>query len=232
MSEWWTYDLSDFLMFAPRTYYRLFELHNAEIWPLQIVAIAAGLAALGLAWRGAHARVVAAVLAAAWIFVAWSYHWERYATINTAAPYYGAGFAVEAVLLAWVACRRDGLGFDRQSAPVRWTGLALLAAGVALYPLLAPVPGRPWTQAEMFGIAPDPTAVATVGALLLAKHRIAWLLVLPLLWCAITALTLWTMEAPDAAVPALALVLGATAAIWRWRPACTAEARQRIPPIP
>jgi hypothetical protein len=219
MSEWWTYDLSDFLMFAPRTYYRLFELHNAEIWPLQIVTIAAGLAALGLAWRGAYGRAVAAVLAAAWIFVAWAYHWERYATINTAAPYYGAGFAVEALLLAWVVCRRDGLGFDRQPAPVRWTGLALLAAGVALYPLLAPVLGRPWTQAEMFGIAPDPTAVATVGALLLAKHRVAWLLVLPLLWCAITALTLWTMDAPDAAVPALALVLGAAAAIWRGRPA-------------
>ena len=223
MSEWWTYDLSDFLMFAPRTYYRLFELHNAEIWPLQIVTIAAGLAALGLAWRGAYGRAVAAVLAAAWIFVAWAYHWERYATISTAAPYYGAGFAVEAVLLAWVACRRDGLSFDRQPGPVRWTGLALLAAGVALYPLLAPVLGRPWTQAEIFGIAPDPTAVATVGALLLAKHRIAWLLALPLLWCAITALTLWTMDASDAPVPALALVLGAAAAIWRWRSARTAE---------
>ena len=216
MSEWWTYRLSDFLMFTPRTYYRLFELHNAEIWPLQIVTIAAGLAALWLVWRGAYGRVIAAVLAAAWIFVAWAYHFERYATINTGAPYYAAGFAGEALLLAWFALRRDGLRFDRQPAPVRWTGLALLAAGVALYPLLAPLLGRPWTQAEIFGIAPDPTAVATVGALLLAKDRIAWLLVLPLLWCAITALTLWTMQAPDAAVPALALVFGAAAAIWRW----------------
>jgi hypothetical protein len=224
MSEWWTYRPSDFLMFAPRTYYRLFELHNAEIWPLQILTIAAGLAALGLVWRGAYGRVVAAVLAAAWIFVAWAYHFERYAPISTAAPYYGAAFAVQALLLAWFACRRHGPRFDQQAAPVRWTGLALLAAGVAFYPMLAPFLGRPWTQVEIFGIAPDPTAVATVGALLLAKDRIAWLLVLPLLWCAITALTLWTMEAPDAAVPASALVLGVAAAIWRnrsWNP--TAE---------
>ena len=88
---------------------------------------------------------------------------------------------------------------------------------MVLYPLLAPLLGRPWTQAEIFGIAPDPTAVAAIGVLLLAKGRIAFLLVLPLLWCAITALTLWTMEAPDAAVPASALVLGAAMAIWRWR---------------
>jgi Family of unknown function (DUF6064) len=217
MSEWWTYRLSDFLMFAPRTYSRLFELYNAEIWPVQIVAIVAGFAMLWLVWRGAHGRVIAMALAAAWIFVAWAYHFERYATINTGAPYYAAGFAVQAVLLAWCAVRRDGLRFDIQFAPGRWIGLALLAAGVALYPLLAPLLGRPWAQAEIFGIAPDPTAVATIGVLLLAKGRIAFLLALPLLWCAVTALTLWTMEAPDAAVPASALVLGAAMAIWRWR---------------
>lgn len=218
MSEWWTYRLSDFLMFSPRTYHRLFELANADIWPLQIVAIAAGLAALWLVWRGVHGRVVAAGLAAAWMFVAAAYHLERYATVNTAAPYYAAGFAAQALLLAWCALRRDGLRFDGSPpAPARCIGLALLTTGVVLYPLLAPLLGRPSTEAEIFGIAPDPTAVATVGALLPANGRIAFLLALPLLWCAITALTLWTMQSPDAAVPASVLVLGTAMTVRRWR---------------
>jgi hypothetical protein len=217
MSEWWTYRLSDLLMFAPRTYYRLFELTNVELWPLQIVAIATGLLGLWLVWRGVYGRVVAAVLAVAWVFVAWAYHLERYAIINTGAPYYAAGFAIQALLLAWCGLRSGGLQFGPQPAPVRWIGLALLATGVVLYPLLAPLLGRPLTQAELFGVAPDPTAVATIGVLLLAQGRIAFLLTLPLLWCGVTALTLWTMEAPDAAVPASALVLGAAMAIWRWR---------------
>jgi hypothetical protein len=217
MSEWWTYRLSDFLMFAPRTYNRLFELYNSEVWPLQIVTIAAGLAALWLVWRGVYGRIVAVVLAAVWLFVAWAYHWERYATINTGAPYYAVGFAAEAVLLAWFGVKRDSLRFDLQPAPIRWIGSALLAAGVVLNPLLAPLLGRPWTQAEIFGIAPDATAVATIGALLLAKGHVASLLALPLLWCAISALTLWTMATPEAAAPASALVLGAAMAIWRWR---------------
>jgi hypothetical protein len=217
MSEWWTYHLSDFLMFAPRTYSRLFELYNTEIWPLQIVAIAAGFAAFWLIWRGVYGRIVAAVLTVAWIFVAWAYHWERYATINSAAPYYAIGFAIEALLLAWYGIGRDSLRFAPQPAPIRWIGLALLVVGVALYPLLAPLLGRPWTEAEIFGIAPDATAAATVGALLLAEGHIASLLVLPLLWCAISALTLWTMEVPDAAAPASVLVLGVATAIWRWR---------------
>jgi len=67
MSEWWTYSLSDFLLFSPRTYYRLFELYNVAIWPLQIVGLALGVAIVGLllrdvAWRG---RAIAAALAEA-----------------------------------------------------------------------------------------------------------------------------------------------------------------------
>ena len=96
MLEWWTYRPSDFLMFLPRTYYRLFELYNADVWPLQIVMIATGLAALFLVWRGAHGRIVAIGLAAAWMFAAWAYHFERYATISTGAPHFAAGFAMQA----------------------------------------------------------------------------------------------------------------------------------------
>ena len=33
MSEWWTYRISDFLMFAPATYWRLVELHNTQHGP-------------------------------------------------------------------------------------------------------------------------------------------------------------------------------------------------------
>ena len=50
MSEWWTYRLSDFLLFAPRTYWRQFELMNLQWWPLQPLLLAAGvlIALMGL----------------------------------------------------------------------------------------------------------------------------------------------------------------------------------------
>ena len=43
MSEWWTYRPEDFLLFSPRVYWRMFELHNAALWPLHVLTLAAGL---------------------------------------------------------------------------------------------------------------------------------------------------------------------------------------------
>jgi Family of unknown function (DUF6064) len=217
MSEWWTYSLSDFLLFSPRTYYRLFELYNAAMWPLQILALALGVALLGLllrdtAWRG---RAIAAILAACWLWVAWAYLWQRYDTINWAASYFAVGFAIEALLLIWTGIVRDRLGFLSGAGPVGAAGLCIFLFALVGYPLIGPLNGRPWRQAEIFGLAPDPTAIAALGVLV-AAHRPRWsLLIIPLIWCAISAATLWTMQSPDAVVvtatAALALVLG----IWR-----------------
>jgi hypothetical protein len=218
MSEWWTYSLSDFLLFSPRTYYRLFELYNAAIWPLQIVALALGVAILGLllrdvllrdvAWRG---RAIAAMLAACWLWVAWAYFLKRYETINWAADYFAGGFAVEALLLVWSGIALDRLRFRPRTDLIGLAGLCIFLFALFVHPLIGPLAGRAWLQVEFFGVAPDPTVVATLGALV-AAHRTHWeLLIIPLLWCAISGATLWTLQSPDAlvvpAVAALAFVL-------------------------
>ena len=51
MSEWWTYRLESFLLFSERVYWRLFELHNAAIWPAQVVALLLGAMILYLLLR-------------------------------------------------------------------------------------------------------------------------------------------------------------------------------------
>lgn len=54
-------------------------------------------------------------------------------------------------------------------------------------------------QAEIFGMAPDPTVVATLGTLLLTARRVFWaLLIIPLFWCALSGAVAWTMNLPDA----------------------------------
>lgn len=207
MSEWWTYSLSDLLLFSPQTYYRLFELYNKDIWPVQLLPLALGAVIPVLvfrkpSWQG---RAITAILAACWLWVAWAYHLQRYATINWAAPSFAAGFAGEALLLIWTGVIRGRLVYTAASPALTWTGLGIFIFALGFLPLLDPLLGRKWVQAEIFGIAPDPTVIATLGILLLASDRAFWeLLIIPVIWCAISGAILWTMASPSAFVAPLA----------------------------
>ena len=220
MSEWWTYTLSDFLMFSPQTYYRLFEIYNGAIWPAQVAAIVLGLAILALLRRAGEfrGRLVAAILAACWLWIALAFHAGRYATIHTAAPYFAWAFGLEAALLIWTGVLRGKLVFGPNSGTIGQAVLAIFLFALLLEPAIGPLLGRPWRQMELFGVAPDPTAVATLGLLLLAAGRMRWeLLAVPAAWCVISGATLLAMKARDASIPPLAAALAVCLAIGKAR---------------
>ena len=164
MSKWWTYRPGDFLLFSPRVYWRMFELHNAALWPVHVLTLAAGFAMVLVMLRPtrSRARWMALALAIIWAFVGWSFLWSRYAAINWAMAYVAPAFALQAALLLTVGTISNGLVLDQRDA-VGSAGLFLAVIGVVAYPLLPPLFGRPWSGAEVFGIVPDPTAVATLG---------------------------------------------------------------------
>jgi hypothetical protein len=84
--------------------------------------------------------------------------------------------------------------------------LAIVLLSLLLYPLFALFEEHGWVQAEVFGIAPDPTVAATLGMLLL--WRAPWFLwPLPLLWCAISGATLNELDVAQAWVLPLVGVL-------------------------
>jgi hypothetical protein len=214
MSEWWTYTLSDIQSFSLHSYYRLFELYNAAIWPAQIVVLALGLAMLVLLRRAElrRGRLIAAILAACWLWIAIAFHAHRYATLTWSARYFAWGFGLEAALLIWTGVVRGRLVFER-----RPLGLSIILFALVVHPLIiVALFSRTWRQVEIFGVAPDPTAIATLGVLLLATGRVRWeLMVLPLLWCAISGATLLSMKAPDAGIPLAAAVLVVSLAAWQ-----------------
>lgn len=222
MSEWWTYRPADLLMFAPRTYWRLFELHNQALWPWPLLTTLVFLAVgLGLLRHSTPAlRAGIAALAPCWALVAWSFLWQRYAAINPAATVSAGVFAVQALGLLVLS----GASSLRTTAhPLRREiGLGLLAWALLLYPLHALVVGRPLVQAEVFGFAPDPTAIGSLGLLLCADatgrpaRGLLWTLqLLAIVWCAISAATLWTMGSQQGWVPLIAAAI-ALAVRWHW----------------
>lgn len=195
MTEWWTYGLSDFLMFSPQAYWRLVARHNAAGWPVQVLAQAAVLS-LPLLLRRRDAawprRIALLVLALAWAAVGWLFHAQLYSEIFLAAPWVAAACGLQSLLMVLLALRPCRGEVD---AVLRTLGLALLAAA-ALYPLLAPLAGQGMGEAEVFGWMPDPTAVATLGAMCMLPMHSAWrvvLCVLPALSLALGMATRWLL---------------------------------------
>ena len=189
--------LEDLLLFEPRVYFRLFALENGAAWPAQPVLLAAGglLVLCLLTGRRPSGHWLGPALGAVWLWTGWQFVALRYGTVNWAAPALAWGFYAQAVLLAALGLsgRFAFAGRARNALP----GVGLFAAALFVWPLLAPVDGRSWTGAEVVAIAPDPTAIATLGLLALAARSrwTALACVLPALWLAVSALTLLTMGA-------------------------------------
>jgi hypothetical protein len=215
MAVWLSYSLSDFLLFTPNTYYRLFELYNRAVWPAHMAVAALGLLLVVLLFHGGErrARAIAGVLAACWLWVAWAFLFARYDSINWMARYAAVGFTLQSVLLII-----SGLFLNRLKPSMDFTshaGTAIVIFALFIQPLFALLLGRPWTQMEIFGLAPDPTVAATLGALLTMRRAPWTLFVVPLLWCAVTGLTLWAMNAPDALLMPAVAVLALGLMLWR-----------------
>jgi len=197
MPEWWTYRLSDFLMFTSETYFRLFELSNRAWWPLQLVFLASALLTIYYLARRYQPTVLSAagiLFGFVWLWLAWEFHWVRYAPIMLAAPYFAAGFVLQGTAMALGS--RFLSSFDDRTRPDSRLGLALLAFGLLIQPLLGLPLGYSVAQFQYFGIAPDPTVTATIGFLFFIRAH--WsLFVVPLLWCAVTSATLSALEVID-----------------------------------
>lgn len=218
-AEWWTYRPSDFVMFSPRLYGRLFESLNTQAWPLALAFWACGLWLLLRRPSGvASARGLLAALALAWAASGWLFHWQRFAPINWPAEGFALLSGVQALLLlaaaAWAPVEWRG------PSPRRRAGVALGVWALLGHPVLASLFGQPWRQAECLGLAPDPTALATVAVLLLLRVRppapgavlVGALWTLSLAWLLTSAAMQAVLGRPQAWVLLGLLVLGAVAA--------------------
>lgn len=186
--------------------------YNTAIWPAQAVALVLALAILWLAaaprpWSG---RVIGGLLICAWLWCGGVYFFQHFARYDFLAPVYGWAFLVEAALLSWgLLWRAPQVAFRPTAAG--FAGYVLAVAALLLLPLISGFGEAGFASARLVGVAPGPTALFTLGLLVLTEGRRRWLLmILPLAWCALAGVQAWSLGIAEAwPLP----VLGATAAL-------------------
>lgn len=170
--------------FTTGEFLQVFADYNRAIWPAQVAAYVlgvAGAAAVLSGWRWSG-RLVAALLAALWLWTGVAYHILHFSAINSAAYAFGGLFALQAGLFA-AAAFRGTLSFGRPPAAGLAAGGLLVAYATVIYPLLGTLAGHGWPRAPMFGVAPCPTTIFTFGLLLWTRRKVpGHLLAIPLLW--------------------------------------------------
>ncbi|WP_336273165.1 MFS transporter permease [Vreelandella indica] len=200
MNEWTSYQLQDFIPFTAEVYFRLLERMGETFWPLHLLTLGLGAAALMLALKH-RTRIACLLPAPLWAFVAVAFFIQRYAELNWAGGYVGYAFIAQAVLLVLMAL--TGWGMDnapRATNPPVAIGIAITLFGLIIMPLIVPLSGGSWYQAEVFGIHADPTAVTTLGLMLIMLRGFAlWITVIvPALWLVVSGLTLQVLDSTGA----------------------------------
>lgn len=188
------------LPFTPEVFFSNLAHYNAEIWPAQIIAYGLGFAAIVLlfmrtAWSS---PLIAALLSAAWMWIGAVYHLRYFATINVAAPLFGIAFVAQGILFAWTGVITRRVTFRFKPGLAAWVGLALAAIAMVVYPFLGWLAGHGWPQAPVFGVAPCPTTIFTMGLLLLTHGRTPLhLAIIPVVWSLIGGTAVWLLDVPE-----------------------------------
>ena len=236
IEELGTYSLSDFILFSEETYFGLFARYNADLWPVHVPALVLG---AGLIWVAAGRTLISprlnrhtgrlaaliAVIACGW--TGWAFFLERYLAINPFASYLGVLFFIAAGVFFLIGLVFGKLQFEAPPGTARKLqlgaatgpariGVALIAFAVFIQPFVGLLAGRTVSELAVFGLAPDPTAVAAMGAALADPKRTHGLLLLPLLlWCIVSTLTAIGLGSIEWIVPGTAGLSTVIASIWK-----------------
>lgn len=230
MNEWTSYQLQDFIPFTAEVYFRLLERVGETFWPLHLLTMALGAATLVLALKH-RPRLACLLPAPLWAFVAVAFFIQRYAELNWAGGYIGYAFIAQAVLLVVIAL--TGWGTDnapRATNPPVAIGIAITLFGLIIMPLMAPLSGGSWYQAEVFGIHADPSAVTTLGMVLIMLRGFSlWIaVIIPALWLVVSGLTLQVLGLTGAAVLFAVLAIVLVGLVWKSMLSASLAAREHV----
>lgn len=206
--------------FTQEEFATVFALYNTAIWPMQIAAYVMGLVVAGLLWVPSRMSgiLIPTLLAVMWLVNGVGYHWTFFAEINPAARVFAVLFVLQAALLGTAPLIHGNLHFRLRRDVRSVAGLVLIAFAMVAYPLWGWIAGLTYPAVPMFGVAPCPTTIFTIGVLLTADWRaVRWLAIIPALWALVGGSAAVMLGVPQDYGLIAALVVFVVLAVGRWQ---------------
>lgn len=205
--------------FTTDEFFNVFSHYNEAIWPLQVLAYLSAVIAIGALpfatrWQ---ATIVTVILALMWSINGLGYHWLYFSEVNPAAWVFGALFLVQSIALAGSSYVFPGMKFAVRRDARSAIGLCLVVFATVAYPIWGWLAGHVYPAIPMFGVAPCPTTIFTVGVLLLGTWKaVRWLLIVPVLWAAVGGSAAILLNVPQDYGLLATMLLAVAIALGRW----------------
>lgn len=190
------FSLLDMTPYNKQSWFSLIGSYNQAIWPYSLLALLFMVAIPLLLFKhdkagvsSSHSvRLVLILLGQCWLWCGVVFHWQHFANLNWAAPWFGWLFIVQGVLLISSGVLIKHGQWVQQLSPRFVLALITLLAGLLVYPLSGFLESRTLLQLEWFALMPAPITLVTFASLILLKTRWQHLLaIIPLLWAVISA---------------------------------------------
>jgi hypothetical protein len=173
------------LPFTLDQFLQVFAAWNTALWPLQVLATVLGVVSVVLLFRPGPtaARIIWGILSLFWSVMAIGYYWMFFTAINPAAILFGALFLLQAVLFLVEGVIRGRIRFDQVTKARLGLAGVLVAYALIVYPLIGLLVTHPYPATPLFGVAPCPTTIFTLGVLAVARYpHVLRLALIPLAW--------------------------------------------------
>lgn len=197
--------------FTVEQFFAVFRNYNEAIWPVQVLAYVLGILALVLAYREGKMsnRIISGILAIFWIWMGLFYHIFHFSVINPAAWGFGIVFILQGLLFLVAGTLLNKLTFRFTVKPLPIVGAIFILYAMVIYPVLGMYFGHLYPAAPMFGVAPCPATIFTIGILLWTTDQVpGYILIIPFLWSLIGMSAAINLRVPQDYGLVIAVVLG------------------------
>lgn len=188
------------MAFTQDEFFAVFAAYNTALWPAWTLAYLLGLVAVRLLFVGTRTAAVwvSLILAVMWAVNGVGYHWFFFAEVNPLARVFAVAFVAQAALLAVAPLPPPGFHYKAALDLRTVAALGLVVFAMVVYPIWSWRAGHAYPAMPMFGVAPCPTTIFTIGLLLLAPWRVArWLVIIPALWALIGGTAAVLLDVPQ-----------------------------------